>query len=66
MQNQGLTTLALQKFKQSFWGVFSFWFIIFLAFISIFAYVIAPDNSQFAKCIYQFTLNLQDLKLIYY
>ena len=49
MQKQGLTTLALQKFKKSFWGVFSFWFIVFLAFISIFAYVIAPDNSQFAN-----------------
>ena len=49
MQKQGLTTLALQKFKKSFWGVFSFWFIIFLAFISIFAYVLAPDNSQFAN-----------------
>jgi ABC-type dipeptide/oligopeptide/nickel transport system permease subunit len=49
MQKQGLTTLALQKFKKSFWGVFSFWFIVFLAFISIFAYVLAPDNSQFAN-----------------
>ena len=49
MYKQGLTTLALQKFKKSFWGVFSFWFIIFLAFISIFAYVLAPDNSQFAN-----------------
>ena len=49
MQKQGLTTLALHKFKKSFWGVFSFWFIIFLAFISIFAYVLAPDNSQFAN-----------------
>ena len=49
MQKQGLTTLALQKFKKSFWGVFSFWFIIFLAFISVFAYVLAPDNSQFAN-----------------
>jgi ABC-type dipeptide/oligopeptide/nickel transport system permease subunit len=49
MQNQGLTTLALQKFKQNFWGVFSFWFIIFLAFISVFVYVLAPDNSQYAN-----------------
>jgi len=38
MQKQGLTTLALQKFKKSFWGVISFWFIVFLAFISVFAY----------------------------
>mgnify|MGYP006074457079 FL=1 len=49
MQKQGLTRLALQKFKKSFWGVFSFWFIIFLAFISVFAYVLAPDDSQFAN-----------------
>ena len=49
MQKQGLTTLALQKFKKSFWGVSSFWFIVFLAFISVFAYVLAPDNSQFAN-----------------
>jgi len=49
MQKQGLTTLALQKFKKSFWGFFSFWFIIFLAFISVFAYVLAPDDSQFAN-----------------
>ena len=49
MQKQGLTTLALQKFKKSFWGVISFWFIVFLAFISVFAYVLAPDSSQFAN-----------------
>ena len=49
MQKQGLTTLALQKFKKSFWGVLSFWFIIFLAFISLFAYVLAPDDSRFAN-----------------
>ena len=49
MQKQGLTALALQKFKKSFWGVLSSWFIVFLALVSIFAYVIAPDNSQFAN-----------------
>jgi len=49
MYKQGLTTLALQKFKRSFWGVFSFWFIILMAFISVFAYVLAPDDSQFAN-----------------
>ena len=49
MQNQGLTALAFQKFKKSFWGVSSFWFIVFLAFISVFAYVLAPDGSQFAN-----------------
>ena len=49
MYKQGLTSLALQKFKRSFWGVFSFWFIILMAFISVFAYVLAPDDSQFAN-----------------
>ncbi|MFT5216791.1 MAG: ABC-type dipeptide/oligopeptide/nickel transport system permease subunit [Glaciecola sp.] len=47
--NNSLTHLALQKFKQNFWGVFSFWFILAIGFISIFAYVIAPDNSQYAN-----------------
>jgi peptide/nickel transport system permease protein len=47
--SSSLTYLALQKFKQSFWGVFSFWFIVFVGLISIFAYVIAPDNSQYAN-----------------
>ena len=44
-----LTQLALRKFKQSFWGVFSFWFIVAVGFVSVFAYVIAPDNSQYAN-----------------
>lgn len=44
-----LSQLALQKFKQNFWGVFSFWFIVLVGLISIFAYLIAPDNSQYAN-----------------
>ena len=44
-----LSQLALQKFKKNFWGVFSFWFIVFVGLISIFAYVFAPDNSQNAN-----------------
>ncbi|MEM6515775.1 MAG: ABC transporter permease, partial [Bacteroidota bacterium] len=44
-----LTTLALQKFKRNFWGVFSFWIIILIGFISIFSYLFAPDNSQNAN-----------------
>jgi peptide/nickel transport system permease protein len=47
--SNSLTHLALQKFKQNFWGVFSFWFIVCVGFVSIFAYVIAPDNSQYAN-----------------
>ena len=49
MQQQGLTRLALQKFKKNFWGVSSLGFIVFLAFVSVFAYVLAPDSSQFAN-----------------
>lgn len=44
-----LTGLALRKFKRSFWGVFSFWFIVAVGLISVFAYLIAPDNSQYAN-----------------
>jgi peptide/nickel transport system permease protein len=46
---QSLTTIALQKFKKNFWGVFSFWFVILLIFISVFAYVLAPDHSENAN-----------------
>jgi len=48
-QSNSLSQLALQKFKKDFWGVFSLGFIVFVGVISIFAYVIAPDNSQFAN-----------------
>ncbi|MCX7550858.1 ABC transporter permease [Xanthomarina sp. F2636L] len=44
-----LSKLALQKFKQNFWGVFSFWFIVLVGIISVFAYAFAPDNSQHAN-----------------
>ena len=44
-----LKQLALQKFKKNFWGVFSFGFIVFVGLVSIFAYVFAPDNSQYAN-----------------
>lgn len=47
--NNSLTKIALQKFKRSFWGVFSFWFIVCIGLISVFAYVIAPDSSQYAN-----------------
>ncbi|GGX13098.1 ABC transporter permease [Aquimarina muelleri] len=47
--SNSLSTIALQKFKKNFWGVFSFYFIISCAFIAIFAYVLAPDNSQNAN-----------------
>ncbi len=47
--NNSLTSLALQKFKKNFWGVLSFWFIVLVGVVSVFAYVIAPDASQNAN-----------------
>lgn len=44
-----MSSLALRKFKKNFWGVFSFCFIVLAAFISVFAYVLAPDNSTNAN-----------------
>ncbi|WP_025741355.1 ABC transporter permease [Aquimarina pacifica] len=48
-KSNSLSTLALQKFKKNFWGVLSFYFIVFCGLIAIFAYAIAPDNSQNAN-----------------
>lgn len=48
-QNNSLTSLALQKFKQNFWGVFSLSLIAIIGLISIFAYVFAPDASKNAN-----------------
>lgn len=47
--NRSLTGLALQKFKKNFWGVFCFVFILVLLFISVFAYVLAPDKTKNAN-----------------
>ncbi|PWI30862.1 peptide transporter [Flavobacteriaceae bacterium LYZ1037] len=47
--SSSLSQLALQKFKHDFWGVFSFWFIVLVGVISVFAYAFAPDNSQYAN-----------------
>lgn len=44
-----LTRIALQKFKKNFWGVFSFGFLVICVLIAIFAYALAPDNSQNAN-----------------
>ena len=48
-KSNSLKQLALQKFKKDFWGVLSFYFIVFVGFISVFAYVFAPDDSQYAN-----------------
>lgn len=44
-----LTIMALQKFKKNFWGVFSLCIVIACAFIAVFAYVLAPDDSENAN-----------------
>ncbi len=44
-----LTQLALQKFKKNFWGVFSFWFIVFCGLIALTCYIFAPDDSANAN-----------------
>ncbi|QKX05071.1 ABC transporter permease [Aquimarina sp. TRL1] len=48
-QSNSLSRLALQRFKKNLWGVLSFWFILFCGIIAVFAYLIAPDNSQNAN-----------------
>ena len=44
-----LTKIALQKFKKNFWGVFSFGFLSICVLVAVFAYALAPDNSQNAN-----------------
>lgn len=46
---QGLTALAFQKFKQNYLGMASVYFILFIGFVSIFAYVLAPDSTRYAN-----------------
>jgi len=48
-KSNSLGTLALQKFKKNFWGVLSFYFIVFCGIVAVFAYMFAPDNSQNAN-----------------
>ncbi|XMO87343.1 ABC transporter permease [Algibacter sp. AS12] len=48
-KSNSLKQVALQKFKKNFWGVFSFYFIVLVGLVSVFAYVFAPDNSQYAN-----------------
>ena len=45
----GLTASAFKKFKQNYLGLASLYFIVTVGFMSIFAYVFAPDNSQYAN-----------------
>jgi peptide/nickel transport system permease protein len=48
-KSTSLTGIALQKFKKNFWGVFSFTFVLLIGFCALFAYVLAPDNSENAN-----------------
>jgi len=48
-RSQSLTSLALQKFKKNFWGVLSFWYIVLVGLVAIFAYAIAPDDTSNAN-----------------
>ncbi|WP_179318080.1 ABC transporter permease [Winogradskyella helgolandensis] len=48
-ENNSLSSLALQKFKKNFWGVFSMGIITCIGLMSIFAYVFAPDASKNAN-----------------
>jgi peptide/nickel transport system permease protein len=45
----GLTKIALRKFKKNFWGVFSLSFLVICTFVAIFAYALAPDDSENAN-----------------
>lgn len=51
MSNSSLHTkpTALQKFKKNPWGVVAFLFVAICSFFSIFAYLFAPDASQYAN-----------------
>ena len=49
MSSNGLSTLAYKRFKNNLWGVSSLVWIGIVAILSIFTYVIAPDNSQYAN-----------------
>ena len=48
-QSTSLTKIALRKFKKNFWGVFSLSFLVLCTLVAIFAYAIAPDDSQNAN-----------------
>lgn len=49
LKSNSLKNQALYRFKKNLWGVLSFWFIIVCCLIAMFAYLLAPDNSQNAN-----------------
>lgn len=49
IKSGSLSYLALQRFKTNLWGVFSLAVILLIGVVAVFAYVFAPDNSQYAN-----------------
>ena len=47
--HNSLTAQALQRFKKNKLGVLSFWYVMLCGFVAVFAYVLAPDNSNNAN-----------------
>lgn len=47
--SSSLSQLALQKFSKNFWGVLSFIYIGLCGLVAIFAYILAPDDTQNAN-----------------
>lgn len=48
-RSSSLLKQTLRKFKKNFWGVFSITFLILCVFLAVFAYALAPDDSQNAN-----------------
>lgn len=49
LNSKSLTQIALHKFKKNKLGLLSFWYIVVCAFVAVFAYVLAPDNTSNAN-----------------
>ncbi len=47
--SNSLTSVALKKFKKNYSGLLSCYFIVLIGLIAVFAYFLAPDNSQNAN-----------------
>ncbi|NQW36533.1 MAG: ABC transporter permease [Flavobacteriales bacterium] len=47
--SKSLTQIALGKFKKNNVGLLSFWYIALCAFVAVFAYTLAPDNTKNAN-----------------
>jgi len=44
-KSKSLSQIALRRFKKNRIGLLSFWYIVFCAFVAVFAYVLAPDKT---------------------